>query len=45
MAKLTVQFRDGETVSAFYPDDRWRLFEVIKFVIQGVTIKKVTIEL
>jgi hypothetical protein len=44
MAKLTVQFKDGETVSDHYAD-YGRMMDVVKFIVQGVTVEKVTIEL
>jgi hypothetical protein len=43
MAKLTVVFRDGETVSESYADEAL-LMQVVKFCMSGVTIKTLTIE-
>lgn len=43
MAKLTVVFRDGETISDTYADEE-RLMEVVRFCMKGVTIKTLTIE-
>lgn len=43
MAKLTVTFKDGETVSDSYSDYN-RLADVLKFLLSGVTIKTITLE-
>jgi hypothetical protein len=43
MAKLTVEFKDGETVSDDYSDYN-RLAATLQFLLTGLTIKNITIE-
>ncbi len=43
MAKLTVEFKDGETASESYGDHN-RLADVVAFILSGVTVKTITIE-
>jgi thioredoxin-like negative regulator of GroEL len=44
MAKVTVVFKDGESVDGFYSDPD-QLMQVIRFVVSGITVQTLTIEM